>query len=83
MLGSFVNQQKYATGSMGRKIEQVLSTNQVLCLHKLLTTIQTKGHKFDGLDNFPNPLPLSPPPSKNDGLFVRQRELGMQPVNQD
>ena len=37
---------------------------------------QSKGQKFDG------PLPLSPP-SKNDGSFVRQRELGMQLVNQD
>ena len=43
MLGSFqakiFYQQKNATGSMGKKIEQVLSTDQFLCLHKLLPTI--------------------------------------------
>jgi len=80
VLGSFqtkiFNQQKNVTGSMGKKIEQVLSTNQVLCLHKLLPTIRNL--KVRNLM-----VPFSCPPSKNDGSFVRQRELGMQLVNQD
>ena len=62
---------------MGKKIEQVLSTNQVLCLHKLLPAIHNLKAR-----NLMAPFPC-PPPSKNDGSFVRQRELGMQLVNQD